>query len=70
MQTSQVSRHFLPLISKYPPQQLVFKYIQPIFSRKVRDQVSNPYKTTGKTGKIKILIFVFSYRRLNGSKYS
>jgi hypothetical protein len=43
MQVFQTSYHFIPLRSKYFPQHPVL-----CFSLNVRDQVSHPYRTTGK----------------------
>jgi hypothetical protein len=48
MQFSASSYHFIPLRSKYSPQHHAFKYPQSVFSLNVRQQVSRPYKSTGK----------------------
>jgi hypothetical protein len=49
MQSSPVSCHFLTLRSKYSPQYLISNIINLFSSLSVRNQVSHPYKTTGKT---------------------
>jgi hypothetical protein len=49
MQFSPTSRHFIPLWSKHSLQHLVLKHPQSVFLLNVRDQVSHPYRTTGKT---------------------
>jgi hypothetical protein len=57
MQFSPASRHFFSLRSKYSPKHLVLKHPQSVFSLKVRDQVSHPYKT----GEIIVLYFFNIY---------
>jgi hypothetical protein len=52
MQFSRTSIHFISLRSKYSPQYPVLKQPQSLFSLNVRDEVSHPYRTTGK-------IFIF-----------
>jgi hypothetical protein len=59
MQLSPHSRHSISLWSKYSPQQPVLKHSL-CSSLTVRDQVSHPYKATGKTIILYILIFMFS----------
>jgi hypothetical protein len=54
MQFSPLSRHFIPLRSKYSPQHPVL-----CSSLNVRDQISHPYRTTGKIIVFYILIFTF-----------
>jgi hypothetical protein len=45
MQFSPISRHFIPLRSKYSPQHPDLKHPQSVFlSYNVRDEVSRPYK--------------------------
>jgi hypothetical protein len=56
MQSSPISRHFLPFRSKYSPQHLFSNTINLCSSLSVRDQVSNPYRTTGKIMILYILI--------------
>jgi len=48
MQPSRASRPFLPLRFKYSPQYPVLYTLNLCSSLSVRDQVSHPYKTTGK----------------------
>jgi hypothetical protein len=48
MQSSPLFRHFLPLTFRYSPQHPVFKHPKSVSFRSVGDQVSHPYKTTGK----------------------
>jgi putative component of membrane protein insertase Oxa1/YidC/SpoIIIJ protein YidD len=60
MQFSPTSCHFIPLRSKYSKHP-VLKHPQSMFSLNVRDQVSHPYKTTGKT-------IVFIYLNLHISR--
>jgi hypothetical protein len=59
MQSSAASCHFLPLRSKYSPQHPVLKHPQSIVFCSVRDQVSHPYKITGKITVFYVLIFKF-----------
>jgi hypothetical protein len=47
MYFSPLPCHLVPLRPKYSPQHPTLKHPQPTFL-KVRDQVSHPYKTTGK----------------------
>jgi hypothetical protein len=54
---SPPSLHFIPLFSKYSPQHPVLKYSQSVFLRNIRNQISHPYKTTGKIIVLNILIF-------------
>jgi hypothetical protein len=56
MQLSPTSCHFLPLRSKYSPQHNVMKHTH-IFLR-IRNQVSNPYITTG----IIITFYILFYK--------
>jgi hypothetical protein len=58
MQFSPPSRHFILLRSKYPHQHPVFKYPQSMMLN-VEDQVSQPYRTTGKIIVLYILSFKF-----------
>jgi hypothetical protein len=48
MQFSRTSCHLIPLRSKYSPQHPVLKHLSLYSSLNVRDQVSHPYRTTGK----------------------
>jgi len=45
MQSYPAYRHFLPLRSKYSPQQPVLKHPQYMFPLKVQDRVSHPLKS-------------------------
>jgi hypothetical protein len=58
-QVSLHSSHFIPLQSKYSPRHPVLKYPQSCSSLNVRDQVSCPYRITGKIIVLYILIFKF-----------
>jgi hypothetical protein len=42
------SCHFIRFRSKYSPHHTVLKHLSLCFSLNVRDQISHPYKTTGK----------------------
>jgi hypothetical protein len=59
MQFSPFSCHLISLRSKYSPQHPVFKHPNLCSSLNVRDQVSHPYRTTGKIIIFHILIFKF-----------
>jgi hypothetical protein len=48
MQFSPLSRHLIPLRSKYPPQHPVLKHLSLCFTLNVREQVSQPYRTIGR----------------------
>jgi hypothetical protein len=48
MQFSPFSCHLISLWSEYPPQHPVLKKPRLCSSLNVRDQVSHPYRTTGK----------------------
>jgi hypothetical protein len=52
---SQRSSYFLPLMSKYSPQQSV-REAPVCFSVRVRDQVSHPHKTIGTTSRKGMLV--------------
>ena len=56
-QFSPVPCHLVPLRPKYSPQRPVLKHTQPTSFLSVSDQVSHPYKTTGKITVLHILIF-------------
>jgi hypothetical protein len=58
----QSSPASLSLRTQYSSQHPVLKH-RPNFSRSVRDQVSHPYKTTGKIIILYILIFKYLERR-------
>jgi hypothetical protein len=59
MQFSRISHHFISLQTKYSPQHIVLKHPQSMFPLNVRDQVSHPYRTTGKIIVLYIQIFTF-----------
>ena len=59
MQSPPFPRYLVPPRSKYSPQHHVLKHPQLPFPRNVSDQVSHPYKTTGKIIVLYILIFKF-----------
>jgi hypothetical protein len=63
MQSSPASCHFFPLRSEYSPQESVLKTLNLCSSHNVRDQVSHPYKTTGKTLFIYFNFYVFLFER-------
>jgi hypothetical protein len=58
MQPSPTSCHFISLWSKYSPQHPVLKHSL-CFSYNVRDQVSHPYRTTGKIIVLYTYILIF-----------
>jgi hypothetical protein len=58
VQLPPFSRHLIPLRSKYSSQNPVLKHPQTP-SLSVRDQVSHPYKTTGRIMVLYILTFTF-----------
>jgi hypothetical protein len=58
MQFSPTSRHFIPLRSRHSPQHTVLKYFSIYSSLNIRDQVSHPYRPTGK-----IIVFIFLDRK-------
>jgi hypothetical protein len=60
---------FLPFRSKYPPQHCSKKTLSIYSSPKVRDQVSHPYRTTGKITVLCILIFRFFDMRWEGKGF-
>jgi hypothetical protein len=57
MQFSPFSHHLIPLRSKYPLSTLFSNTLSLCSSLNVRDQVSRPYRTTGKIIVLDILIF-------------
>jgi hypothetical protein len=59
MQCSPLSCCLVPLRHKYPSQHPILEHPQSLFSLSVKDQVSHPYKTTGKIILLYTLIFVF-----------
>jgi hypothetical protein len=59
MQFLQISRHLISFWSKYSPQHSVLKTLSLCASLDVRDQVSHPYRTTGKIILFYIVIFMF-----------
>jgi len=64
-----VTCHFLSLRPKHPPQHPILKHPQPLFfPRCERDQVSHPYKTTGKITALHTLV-LFRYKAPPGSRY-
>ena len=76
MQFSQSSGYFTPLRSKHFLHYSILEHPQPIFSLSVTDQVSQPYKTTGKIIVMCILIVICLCRQKedknagpNGSKH-
>jgi hypothetical protein len=69
MQFSPFSCHFISLRSKYPPQHPVFKHPSLCSSVIIRDRVSHPYITTGKSMVLYFLIFKFLYRNRSHIKY-
>jgi hypothetical protein len=63
MQYFQPSCHLIPLRSKYSPSNLFSNTLSLCSSLNVREQVSHPYKTTGKIIILYILIHTFSDSR-------
>jgi hypothetical protein len=57
MKFSPHTCYLVPLRLKYSPEHPILKHPQPSSSLKVSDQVSHPYKTTGKIVVLYILIF-------------
>ena len=55
--------YLVPLRPKYSPQHPVLKYPQPTFLLSVSDQVSHPYKTTGKIIVLSCNVFRKNYIR-------
>jgi hypothetical protein len=69
MQFSPPSRHSIPLLSKYSPQHLVLKHLSLCSSLTVIDQVSHPYRTTGKIIVLYILTFTFFDSRQEDKRF-
>jgi hypothetical protein len=76
MQFSPISRHLISLQTKSSPRTLFSNTLGPCPSLNVRDQVSQPYRTTGKIIVLYILICMFltadwktKGSGLNGSKH-
>jgi hypothetical protein len=67
MQFPPFSRHLIPLRSKYPPQHPVLKHPQSMFLPECRDQVSRPYRTTGKIIVLKVVWLQNKYTLPMGS---
>jgi hypothetical protein len=66
VQLPPFSCYFILLWSEYSPQDHVLKHPQFIYSSlNVRDQVSHPYKTTGRITVLYILTFTFLDTRRN-----
>jgi hypothetical protein len=59
VQLPPFSRYFSPLRSKYSPQHPVLNTYSLCSSLNVRDQVSQPFKTTGTIMVLYILTFMF-----------
>ena len=61
MQSKPFPRYLFPPRSKYSPQHHVLKTLSFLSSRNVNDQVSHPYKTTGKI----IVLYIFKFLDIN-----
>jgi len=64
MQLSPFPCHLVPLRSKYSPQYPILRHPQPVFSVNVSDQVSYPYKTTGKIMEVNVFLILNLYGNL------
>ena len=69
MQSHPFPRYLVPPRSKYSPQHPVLKHPQLLSSLNVNDQVSHPYKTTGKIIILYILIFKFLGSNLEDKRF-
>ena len=69
MQSPPFPCYLVPPRSKYFPQHPVLKHPQLPFLRSVNDQVSHPYKTTGKITVLYILIFKFLDSNLEDKRF-
>ena len=62
MQSPPVPRYLVPPRPKYSPQHLILNNLSLLSSRNVSDQVSQPYKTTGRIIVLYMLNMVYTLR--------
>lgn len=63
LECSEASCYFTSVRFKYSPQHAILQHSQPNYSLSVKDQVSHPYKITGKVMVLDILTPTFLHSR-------
>jgi hypothetical protein len=64
-----IPRHLVPLSPKYSPQHSIFKHLSLRSALYVFDQVSHPYRTTGKITVLYIISFKFLFSKLEDKRF-
>jgi hypothetical protein len=69
MQCSPLPCYLIPLGPNYLPQHPILKHPQPMFNPQCEDDISHPYKTTGKITVLYVLLCICMDSKLEDKRF-